>query len=144
VKKSVPGGKRLTAAQTLERTRAVWAAVSAAAGDLKPMGSDTEAGLNGPKIVHGWKYPASEKDAAKRAELHVTHDERALPKTIDSLAGEGAFESALKDLHATRVPYLVRLTEPTMRRIYFAELKRRKAVGGWVPEIKRKKREKAR
>lgn len=142
--KSVPGGKRLTAAESLERTRYVWAAVLKASGDLRPVGSDTRPPQESLRIVHGWKYPVSEKDLAKRLKLDVTLDKRTLPKTIDSTKGESAFESALKELHSTRVPHLVRLTEATMRRIYFAELKRRKAAGGWVPEIKRKRRNKSR
>jgi hypothetical protein len=96
--------KRRSRLSNLERTRLVWHAVCAAAGDL------------GPLRKLRWK-------SSKGPEMVETIDRRNLPKTTKG--GESCFEVAARELS---------MSEATVRRIYYAELKRKTEAGGWVPE----------
>jgi hypothetical protein len=53
----------------------------------------------------------------------VSIDKRSLPKTTKG--SESCFEVAAHELA---------MSEATVRRIYYAELKRRTEAGGWIPK----------
>jgi len=112
-----PPPKRLSRLQQIERTRKVWHAVLVAAGNL------------GRQVKLSWKH-ANPKNLVETMEMVRTFDDHKLPKSTKTTKGPSCFEAAARDLKLQGL----HMSEASVRRIYYEELERRTAAGGWVPD----------
>jgi hypothetical protein len=103
--------KRLSALAQLERTRLIWGTVLKYSGDLGPH----------RKV----RFARNEKGVEIRAPqlIDVFDKKYRLPKTTKG--GRSCFEEAARELG---------MSEITVRRTFYEELKRRRESGGWTPD----------